>query len=159
MSDDLKGRVRFFFQSLTYLILVLGALWNLWTFNQKSLTELPNRGADDLVIVEERYRDIRAALIEMGYNKGPISFVTSRDLQSKPKTPEDDRQWAQGQYVMAPWILLRKGRTLSGHTVSLDPPLVIADFWDGPSTAIPEGFNKLYDSGRGLVLYQRKPTP
>jgi hypothetical protein len=91
----------------------------------------------------------------MKYRSGPIRFVTNRDLQSKPTTVEDDKNWSLGQYVMVPWILFRNGRAVSGHREPEDPRIVIADFWDGPPSEEPEGLTKIFDSGTGLVLYRR----
>lgn len=167
MSEFAKRRVGYALQRVTYALLILIAAWNIWIFGQKSLRGLPNRDANDLVIMEDRYRTIRAFLMETGY-KGTISFVTNRDIQSQPATAEDNKQWGQAQYVMTPWLLVRQGIDyagarisgnlivdFSGHKMPGNPLLVIGDFWDGEPAHSPEGLTKIYDSGRGLNIYRR----
>ena len=78
--------------------------------------DLPPRNADQLVVQEERYRTIRELLVEVGY-KGPVDFVTNRDLKSEPPSDQDGIEYAQGQYVMVPWIVLRNGRAASGPAI------------------------------------------
>lgn len=141
-------------EGLICAVLVCIAYWNILGYF-KVVTDLPTANMDDVVKMENRYQAIRATLIRMKYRNGPIRFVTNRDLQSKSTTPEDDKNWALGQYVMVPWILFRNGRAVSGHRGTEDPRFVIADFYDGQPTEEPEGLTRIFDSGTGLVLYRK----
>jgi len=154
MAPAEKQRVRHVLEKLVCVILVCIVYWNILSFG-KVVADL-HKDPDGVVKTENRYLGIRGALIRMKYPRGPIQFVTTRDLQVKPTSADDDREWSQGQYAMFPWILFRNGRAVSGHTVSADPPLVIADFWDGPPTGVPEGWTTIFDSGTGVILYRKK---
>ena len=139
-------------------ILVASAYWNIWTFTN-NVADLPSRDSNDVVVQEDRYRGIPAALLRAGYGKGPVLFVTNRTLQSQPETGHDDYRWGLAQYAMVPWILVSKGSAV-GHSVpGVDSPFIIGDFWDGAPVAIPSNFVQLYDSGKGVVLFQKKVLP
>jgi hypothetical protein len=154
MPPAKKQQIRRLIEGLVCAALVYIAYWNILGYG-KVVADLPRSDIDDVVKMENRYQGIRATLIQMKYRSGPIRFVTNRDLQSKPTTVEDDKNWSLGQYVMVPWILFRNGRAVSGHREPEDPRIVIADFWDGPPSEEPEGLTKIFDSGTGLVLYRR----
>ena len=152
----MNSKLRSALQKLISIILVFVAYWNICAF-EKNVADLPSRNNDELVVLENRYANIRALLIELGYSDGPIIFITNHELQSKPPTPEDVKHWAQGQYAMVPWTLLRNGHAVSGSIMpQVNPQFVIADFWEGPPATVPAFLSKLYDSGDGLILYRTK---
>jgi hypothetical protein len=103
---------------------------------------------DEVVVKEQRLAGVRANLLSAGY-KGDVGFITQRDLQAQRPLAEDDKQWGQSQYVMIPWVLVRRK----------DTPFLIADFWDGVPASPPEGFSYFYDAGQGLILYRATAKP
>ena len=137
-------------------ILIVSAYWNIWVFTG-NVVALPARDSDDVVLQENRYREIRASLIRAGYQKGPVGFVTNRTLQSLRETGEDNKKWGQAQYAMVPWILVRNGSAVGHAAPGLDSPFVIGDFWDSEPHQIPDNFTKLFDSGMGVVLFRKLP--
>src|SRR5262245_56017572 len=94
--------VRYWIQIAALSGLVLIAYSNFRAFEETVYSWPPD--TDDISVLEERYRGIRKALIEAKYTRGPIVFVTRRDLvpseKAKPgeKANESDfARWAQGQ--------------------------------------------------------------
>jgi hypothetical protein len=143
---------------ISIVALVAISFRNIRSF-ERDVQALPQPQSDELVVQEERYGPIRAILKEAGYTRGPIAFITNRDLTTGERIEEDDRRWGQGQYAMIPWTLLRKGRSVAGPLVSdVVPMYTIADFWDGKPPRLPEGLEPVHDSGSGLVLF-RTVTP
>jgi hypothetical protein len=138
---------------LPAIIIVIGYV-NILSFIHH-MADLPARTEDPIVVQEERYRTIRELLVEVGYN-GPIDFITNRDLKSEPPSDQDGVEWAQSQYVMVPWILLRNGFPPTGPSFMEESPYVIGDFWDTEPTETPAGLIQFHDTGRGLILYRRK---
>ena len=146
-------------RSLCGTILIIIAYWNIWVFT-KNVANLPLRDSDDLVVQENRYREMRNVLLGMGYDNGPIRFITNRDLRSEHPILEDDRRWYQAQYVMVPWILVRNENAVGGPAMlSTAPPFIIGDFWDGKPVDLPQDLIKLYESGTKLVLFRKKSLP
>jgi hypothetical protein len=139
--------------TLPAIIIVIGYV-NVLSFIHHT-ADLPPRNADQLVVQEERYRTIRELLVEVGY-KGPVDFFTNRDLKSEPPSDQDGIEYAQGQYVMVPWIVLRNGKAASGPPFTAQSPFVIGDFWDTGPSEVPPGLIQFHDTGRGLILYRRK---
>ena len=139
--------------ALPIIIIVIGYT-NILSFFRHT-ADLPPRNADQLVVQEERYRTIRELLVEVGY-KGPVDFFTNRDLKSEPPSDQDGIEYAQSQYVMVPWIVLRNGKAASGPPFTAQSPFVIGDFWDAEPSEIPPGLIQFHDTGRGLILYRRK---
>jgi hypothetical protein len=123
--------------------LVLCAGWNIVNWYLE-VDQLPPRDSDELVIKEQRFAPLRINLESEGY-KGEIAFVAKHDLSRVPPTPDDDKRWAQSQYVMIPWVLVRT-RT--------NTPFLIADFSDGPPEVPLDGFVKFFDDGNGLILFK-----
>ena len=142
------------------LLAVMGgiAFWNTSRFLQ-NVVDLPPRNGEALLVEESRYRGIREALVAAGYNKGPIDFITNRDLKGEPKTDADNVEWGYGQYVMVPWILVRDRHGLEGPPFISDAPWVIGNFFDGEPPEVPGYFVRVFDSGKGVILYRRKPAP
>lgn len=145
-------------RSLLTVILVALAYWNIWQWT-RHVSDLRPRSADENVVSEERYRGLRQALTDLKFPKGPISFVTNRELTAEPPTEEDNLRWSLAQYVLTPWLILRNGLSVSNRSVKEPIPLVIADFWDGESAPIPPDFQELYNSGNGVILFRKRNLP
>jgi len=142
-------------ESISIVALVVISFWNISIFRSSVFT-LPAPESNELVVQEERYKQIRIILAKAGHTKGTVAFITNRDLIPGERKEEDDFRWGQGQYVMVPWILVRNGRTVPGVPITgAAPEFIIADFWDGMPASYPKGFETLYDSGSGLVLLRR----
>src|SRR5215831_15407479 len=107
------AKARTIVRNLLLAVMAGIAFWNTSGF-LRNIAALPPRNQEALVVEESRYRGIREALVAAGYAKGPIDFITNRDLKGEPKTDADGVEWAYGQYVMVPWILVHNGRGLEG---------------------------------------------
>ena len=141
-------------QHFVPVIIILIGFANILSFIDHTAS-LPARNLDPIVVQEERYRTIRDLLVEVGYT-GTIDFITNRDLKSQPPTDRDGVEWAQSQYVMVPWIVLRNGKAATGPPFRAQSPFVIGDFWDTAPSEVPPGLIQFHDTGRGLILYRRK---
>jgi hypothetical protein len=148
-------KIRSVAASLLYAVVIVIAYWNVWR-SLHSMANIRPRSGDELVILEDRYSSIRETLLSTGYTQGPVRFITNRELNNEPPNSDDDLHWLQGQYVFVPWILVRNKKALSGPEFSGEAPWVIGDFWDGAPSRIPEGLIQVHDTGKGLVLFQRK---
>lgn len=130
--------------------IVAVAFLNLWQVTQ-TLRWVKPREADDVVVLEDRLRFVRDALMKAGYWRGDVGYVPAQLLlanrQGNRMTAIDDQQWALVRYVMIPWNVLQN---------SLNTPFVLVD---GTRTAAPvqtpDGFVKVYDSMNGLVLVKK----
>ena len=140
-------------RALPIIIIVIGYV-NIVSFIHHT-ANFPARNAGQIVVQEERYRTIRELLVEVGYN-GPIEFITNRDLKSEPLSDQDGVQFAQGQYVMVPWIVVRNGEPPTGPPLTAQSAYVIGDFWDSEPTEIPPHLIQFHNTGRGLILFKRK---
>ena len=141
-------------QHLVPTIIVLIGFANILSFIRHTAS-LPARNLDPIVVQEERYRTIRELLVEVGHT-GTIDFITNRDLRSEPPSDGDGVEWAQSQYVMVPWILVRSGLPPTGPPFMEDSRFVIGDFWDSEPTEIPANLIQFHNTGRGLILFRRK---
>ena len=129
-------------------ILVAGTYWNVWLFT-RSATKLPPRVSNGTVLLENRFQGIRDRLAELGYRSGRIALITATDLRSEPRTGREDVMAYQAQYAVAPLIVVRD---------AAETPFVIGDFVDEPSLPeIPAFLIKIYDSGKGVILFRRGP--
>ena len=132
------------------MVLVASSYWNILVFIRNT-ANMPVREFDEMVVQENRFREIRAQLTKVGYRSGKIGYVTPRDLKGETRTAKDDQNWGEAQYVMAPLVLVRDA--------AADSPYVIGEFSAAQSQPpVPDDLLKLYDAGNGLVLFQRK-TP
>lgn len=130
--------------------IVAVAFVNLWQLTQ-TLRWVKPREADDVVVLEDRLRFVRDALMKAGYWRGDVGYVPAQLLlgnrQGNRITAVDDQQWALVRYVMIPWNVLQN---------TLSTPYVLVD---GTRTATPiqtpDGFVKVYDSMNGLVLVKK----
>jgi hypothetical protein len=139
-------------------ILVLISLWNVWGFD-RSMSDFPPREQEAVFLREGRYVRLRNALLEAKYDGTYLGFITKSVVENKPRTPRDDQAWAQGQYVMLPWILVRDGHAISGRNVAdLEPLYVIGDFSDAYPAHLPEDLIKICEF-ENLILFRRTSTP
>lgn len=139
-------------QSLQFVagaVIVVCAYWNILAFDS-SVRSLPPRESDEMVIQEKRFQPIRQILNWNGYTNGAVAFITDPDLKIPPPSADEEKRWAQAQYAMIPWVLVRDRRPT---------PFLVADFWRGMPSNAPDSLVKLYDSGNGLILFQRKQLP
>ena len=135
------------------VFLIVTAFWNIGSFDRRTLNIAP----DEVGPQEARYLDVRYRLLDAGYRSGYVGFITNHDLRSESSTVEDDKRWAQAQFALIPWIVLRGGsRSLPGEIVKAPTPFVIGDFWDGLPPDLPPDLVKLHESEDGLVLFRRK---
>jgi dolichol-phosphate mannosyltransferase len=135
-----RGAITPFFVRIVSVALIASACWNIFAY-QKSVSNLPPRDRDDLVLQEQRFAEIRRILLQIGFS-GNIAFVANQENESR---------YLHAQYVMVPWVLLRYSR---------DARFLLADFGkESPSETpeIPQGFSRIYDSGDGLLLFEKKP--
>ena len=141
-------------QHLVPTIIIAIGFANILSFIHHTAS-LPTRNLDPIVVQEERYRTIRELLVEVGYT-GTIDFITNRDLKSEPPSDQDGVEFAQSQYVMVPWIVVRNGLPPTGPPFMEDSRFVIGDFWDSEPAEIPANLVQFHNTGRGLILFRRK---
>jgi len=142
-------------QIVSASLLALISFWNIWVFD-RAMSDFPARTAEAVFVREGRYAYIRDALLKIKYTGAPIGFITNRDVQAQPHTPDDEIAWAQAQYIMLPWVVLRDGWSLSGRKFEggEEAPFVIGDFWDGQPAKFPENLTKIFEA-ENIVLFRR----
>jgi hypothetical protein len=136
------GPVRF----LISVAIAVVAFLNLWHLDQ-TLRWVKPREADDVVVLEDRLRFVRDALMKAGYWRGDVGYMPAGVLQGHARTQLDDQQWVLVRYVMIPWNVRQD---------TLDAPYVLLD-GTRSSTPVetPEGFTRIYDSANGLVVLKK----
>ena len=126
--------------------IVIVAFLNLWQVHHNLLWIKP-REANDVVILEDRYRFIRDSLMKEKYWRGDVGYMPAGVLSGHARTLMDDQQWALVRYVMIPWNVLQD---------SLGPRYIILD---GTRTTepiqTPQGFTKIYESMNGLIVLKK----
>ena len=133
------GPVRF----LISVAIAVVAFLNLWHVDQ-TLRWVKPREAEDVVILEDRLRFVRDALMKAGYWRGDVGYMPAGVLQGHSRTLRDDQQWVLVRYVMIPWNIRQD---------TLGAPYVLVDGTRSSSPVeTPDGFNKIYDSSNGLVV-------
>ena len=135
-------------RSIVASAIVVVAFLNLWQVN-KSLRWVRPREADDVVILEDRLRYVRNALMKDGYWRGDVGYVPAGVLRGASATSRDDQQWVLVRYVMIPWNVLQN--------VSAVPYVLVDGTRTGKPIQPPEGFSTVYDSTDGFVLLKRVP--
>jgi len=145
-------------QTLLTIAIVVIAYWNIWN-SVHDAADLPHRASDEMVIQDERYRSIRGALVALGYGRGPVRYITNRDLKSEPQNDQDAIKRAEAQHLMIPWTVLQNRQAASGKMLDVEAPYLIGDFWDGVPAQYPPDLVPVHDSGRGLILFRRKSAP
>jgi|WetSurMetagenome_2_1015567.scaffolds.fasta_scaffold00828_11 hypothetical protein len=137
-------------RSLSAATLALVAVVNFVSFNRQ-VSRLPSPSQDEVVIWENRLAEVRSTLLNVGYPRGAVGFLSFGQLKGGAETPEDNKNWAQARYVMIPWNLV-------GGT--LDAPYVLLNLGGAETGAVfPGGFKEVYRSGDGLILLQRAAAP
>src|ERR1051326_1815546 len=86
--------------------IVAVAFLNLWQLDQ-SLRWVRPREADDVVILEDRLRFVRDALMKAGYWRGDVGYMPAGVLSGHARTREDDQNWALTRFVLIPWNLVQ----------------------------------------------------
>jgi hypothetical protein len=142
------SRVRSALKFVAAATVAVIAYWNVLTVFRTSIY-LPPRESEEIVMLEKRLEPIRENLLSIDY-RGEIALITNRVLAGLPPNADDDKRWAQFQYVLIPWVLARDKR---------NTPVVLADFSDGPPTVALEGLSTIYDDGNGLILFRTNHTP
>ena len=136
------GPVRF----LISVAITVVAFLNLWHLDQ-TLRWVKPREADDVVVLEDRLRFVRDALMKAGYWRGDVGYMPAGVLQGHPRTQRDDQQWVFVRYVMIPWNIRQD---------TLDAPYVLVDATRSTTPVeTPEGFARIYDSANGLVVLKK----
>jgi len=131
---------------LISVAIVVVAFLNLSHLNQ-GLRGLKPREADDVVILEDRLRFVRDALMKAGYWRGDVGYMPAGVLQGYPRTINDNQQWVTVRYVMIPWNILQD---------TLSAPYVLVDGTRSKTPVqTPEGFIRIYDSTNGLVVLKK----
>ena len=139
--------VRSTLRVLAIIVIVVGAIWNIWTFAAEVSMGGP-RQANDIVVWENRFVKLRDALLREKHADGKIAYVTARSLRGNPPAAYDNVHWAELRFVAIPLILVRD---------EPDTAYVLGDFTDGVTPQdIPENLIKVEDSGDGLILFKRK---
>ena len=129
------------------IVIVWSTLANFLTLSM-SFRGLAPREFNDVVTYERLFLPIRFALFREHYDGRNLGYVSVRSVIGKPRDPQDDIHWSQLRYVAIPFILVADPQ---------GPAYVIGDYTDpGPVVAPPlDGFVKIYDEGKGLVLYKK----
>jgi hypothetical protein len=139
--------VRSILRNITIIIIIVGAIWNVWTLAAE-VSSFGPRQSNDIVVWENRFVKLRNALFREKHTEGKIGYETARSLGGKPPTRDDDVHWAELRFVAIPMLLVRNDP---------DTAYVLGDFTDGVTPQnIPENLIKVEDSGDGLVLFKRK---
>lgn len=132
-------------RALAASLIVIAAYWNILDFWERSVEALPARDSNGVVVQRNRFEGVLVLLRENGYLNGKVGFATSVELTGTPRTPNDDQNFWQAQYVLFPFLLWRNG---------LNAPYVIIDSSVGSIADVPAGLHKIRDLGNGVVLYR-----
>jgi hypothetical protein len=125
--------------------------YNLWGFAHHPGAVPPPGTTDEIVVRNNQFQPIEAALIGAGYRSGLIDYVSARTLRGEPQTTEDDARWAKYRFAAIPLNLVRDVP---------DAPYVLGDFTeDGKIPPTPQELIIVANPGNGLVLYKRQPKP
>ena len=134
-------------QRIAALILIVVACWNVWTLTLFVLNYGP-REANDNVVWERLWLSFFNEFVKADYRLGDVGYITARTLRGEPPTGDDKTRRVELYYAAIP---------LNVVPDKLDAPFVLADFaLSGPPDQLPEGFEKVYDSGNGLLLLKRR---
>jgi hypothetical protein len=142
------SRVRPVLKFVAAATVAVFAYWNVLSVFRTSIY-LPPRETEEIVMLEKRLAPIRENLLAIDY-RGEIAFITNEVRSGLPRKIDDEKKWGQFQYVLIPWVVVRDKQ---------NPPVVLADFSDGPPAVAPEGLSKVYDDGNGLILFRANHAP
>jgi hypothetical protein len=139
--------VRSALRIIAIIFIVVGTIWNVWTFATEASMS-GSRQSNDIVVWESRFVKLHDALVREKHAEGKIGYETARSLGGMPPTRADEVHWAELRFVTIPMLLVRNDP---------DTSYVLGDFTDGATPQnIPESLIKVIDSGDGLVLFKRK---
>ena len=133
-------------RGIAKLVLIVVACWNVWTLTLQVLTYGP-RDNQENVVWERRWLPFFNEFAKADYRFGTVGYITPRTLRGEPPTEDDTARRAHLYYAAIP---------LNVVPDKLDAPFVLADFASGTPDKLPEGFEKVYDSGDGLLLLRRR---
>jgi hypothetical protein len=149
------ARTRIVLESLTAILVLACAVWNIWNYGRNA-DRLEPRETEDVNVQEADYLPIRE-LLSARYYDGPVGLINNRILAGLPSSPSDGGRMAQAQYVMIPRILVLQGRSVGGIAIpDAQLPFVIGDFWDAPPDKTPPDLVEIY-RGERIFLFERKP--
>lgn len=132
---------------LAIAVVILAAYWNVVRFSYGVERNYVPRDLNEIVLIEKRLAPVRAYL--SNYPPGEINYLSNRDLQAQKRTGDDDNRWMRTTYVLLPWKVRRN-----------EPArFALVDFGSETPAPVPEDFKKLYDSGDGLVLFEKTQLP
>jgi hypothetical protein len=148
-KDPDFGLNRSMLQRLTGLVVVIVACWNVWALTLVALS-YGSRESNRNVVLEKIWRPIFHEFVEAKYRLGDVGYVTARTLRGEPPTEDDVVRRVGFYYAAIPLNIVPD---------KLDSPFLLADFTlSGPPDELPEGFEKVYDSGDGLLLLKHRAT-
>src|SRR5262245_58893794 len=123
----------------------------LWGFANFPGAIPPPGKTDEIVVRNNQFEPIHAALMGEGYRSGRIDYLCPTTLRGERLAQEDEKRWAMYRFAAIPLNLVRD-----------DPaaPYVLGDFTeDGQIPATPPGLIVVVNPDNGLVLYKRQPKP
>jgi len=138
-------------RSIAIAFLIWVIFYNLWEIASDPRAIPPPGTIDDVVVRNNQFEPIVAALFEEGYRSGRIDYMSARTLRGESQPIEDDHRWAKYRFAAIPLTLVRNAP---------DAPYVLGDFTeDGKIPPVPEGLIVVANPENGLVLYKRQPKP
>jgi hypothetical protein len=134
-------------QRITGFLVIAVACWNVWTLTLRVLA-FGSREENASVIFERLWTPVFFAFVRANYRIGDVGYITARTLRGEPPNDEDKYRRVGFYYAAIP---------LNVVPDKLDTPFVLADFTvSGPPDLLPQDFEKVYDSGNGLLLFKRR---
>jgi hypothetical protein len=133
-------------QRIAGLVVIVVACWNVWTLTLRVLT-FGSREEDSNVVFERLWIPFFIEFVKADYRIGDVGYITARTLRGEQPTNDDKVRRVNFYYAAIP---------LNVVPDTLNAPFVIADFAvSGPPDQLPQGFDKVYDGGNGLMLLKR----
>jgi hypothetical protein len=134
-------------QRIAGLVVIAVACWNVWTLTLRVST-FGSRENNSNVVFERLWGPFFNEFVKADYRIGDVGYITARTLRGEQPTNDDKIRRVNFYYAAIP---------LNVVPDKLDAPFVIADFAMGaPPDQLPQGFDKLYDGGNGLMLLKRR---
>jgi len=133
-------------QCVAGLVVIVVACWNIWTTTILVLDLGPREDTENEIFARE-WPPFFYEFVKSNYRLGDVGYITARTLRGERPTIEDQARWVNFQYAAIPLNVVYD---------KLDVPFLIADFvLSGRPEQLPEGFDTIYDSGKGLLLLKR----
>jgi hypothetical protein len=128
------------------LVVIVVACWNVWTLTLRVLT-FGSREENSNVVFEKLWIPFFIEFVKADYRIGDVGYITARTLRGEQPTNDDKVRRVNFYYAAIP---------LNVVPDTLNAPFVIADFAvSGPPDQLPQGFDKVYDGGNGVMLLKR----